>query len=79
MLLALSLDPHGWVDVTTLSNALVGHGHLITRKDLDPVVQTKVLRQYLPRERRRRRHPGSGVAALVKTSLGQDRWSQATS
>ena len=39
-LLGLSLDLHGWVDVTTLLDALASHGHPMTREDLDRVVRT---------------------------------------
>lgn len=34
----ITLDPHGWVDVATLLDALAAHGPALTRDDLDRVV-----------------------------------------
>ena len=36
----VELDPHGWVDVAVLIDALAAHGTAITRADLERVVST---------------------------------------
>lgn len=45
--IGIELDKNGWVSVSTLLSALAAHGHTITRKELETLVETNDKKRFI--------------------------------
>ena len=59
--IGIELDENGWVSVSTLLSALAAHGHTITRKELETLVETNDKKRFTIDSDRIRANQGHSI------------------